>query len=206
MLQTMKASESRGNFVIDLWSCLCTLSTNCCSHRVLQWTHLFPAVSLRLQGQPFARRNQGHCAPRAALTGALVYSAMSYSQPRLQVSLLFDLWLISFEKGDRHVHKGLALIFILRPIFATLNKYQEKEASAVNKLWTRNSNTFQIQTVRSGDCKGSVEYKMHRASSVPFLCYQSVSHLSIHLPVGTSCLHNLSVTCFTSLSDFQDYI
>lgn len=59
---------------------------------------------------------------------------MFFTQPRLQVSVLFDLWLISFEKGDRNVHKGLALIFILRQIFTTLNKYQEKEASAVNKL------------------------------------------------------------------------
>lgn len=101
--------------------------------------------------------SQSRCAPGAALTGALVYSAMFYTQPRLQVSVSVDLWLISFEKGDRNVHKGLALIFIFRQIFTTLNNYQEKEGSAVNKLWTRNPNTIKIQTVRTGDCKGSVK-------------------------------------------------
>lgn len=105
---------------------------------------------------------------RAALTGALVCPALLWIQPGLPALVSVDLCLISFEKGDRIGHEGLALIFIFRQIFTTLNNYQGKEASAVNKLWTRNSNTIKIQTVRSGDCKGSVN-EMHRGSSIPSL-------------------------------------
>lgn len=157
----MKTAENQGNVVIDLWRCLCTLSTNFdfCSHREFCKEHISSRqLHSGYRASPFYQEeSQSHCAPGAALTGALVYSAMFYIQPRLQVSVSVDLWLISFEKGDRNVRKGLALIFIFRQIFTTLNNYQEKEGSAVNKLWTKNPNTIKIQTVRSGDCKGSVK-------------------------------------------------
>lgn len=101
--------------------------------------------------------SHSHCALSAALTGALVYSAMFYIQPRLWVLVSVAFWLVSFEKGDRNVHKGHVLIFIFRQIFTTLNNYQEKEATAINKLWTRNAKAILIQAVRSGDCQGSVK-------------------------------------------------
>lgn len=146
--------------------------------------------------------SQSYCAPRAALTGALVCPAMFYIQPKLQVSVSVDLWLISFEKGDRNVHKGLTLIFIFRQIVTTLNNYQEKEASAINKLWTRNSNTIKIQTVGSGDCKGSVRWNAQGLlSSISVLPSIHPPARRYHLPPSVK---TLSVTCFTSLSDFQD--
>lgn len=155
---------------------------------------------------PGQEEPQSHWAPRAALTGALVCSALFCVQTRLPASVSVDLWLISFEKGDRNVHEGLALIFIFRQIFTTLNNYQEKEASAVNKLWTINSTTIKIQTERSGDCKGSVKWNaqgfLNSASVLPE-CVPSIHPAACryHLPPSVKIL---SVTCCTSLFDFQD--
>lgn len=64
---------------------------------------------------------------------------MFYIQPRLWVFMSAAFWLVSFEKRDRNVHKGHVLIIIFRQIFTTLKNDQEKEASAVNRLRTRNS-------------------------------------------------------------------
>lgn len=91
--------------------------------------------------------SQSHCALKAALAAALVCSAMFYIPPRLGVLVSVAFWLVSFEKGDRNVHKGHVLIFIFRQIFTSFNNYQEKEAAtAVNKLWTRKSKAILIQT------------------------------------------------------------
>lgn len=170
------------------------------SLRVLQRAHLSPAG--RFQGQSLARRSPEPLCTTAALTGALVCPALFCIQIRLPGLVSVDLWLISFEKGDRNGHEGLGLIFIFRQIFTTLNNYQEKEASAVNKLWTRNSNTIKIQTVRSGDCRGSVKWNAQgflNSISVLSECVPSIHPPACryHLPPSVK---NLSVTCCTSLT------
>lgn len=78
--------------------------------------------------------SHSHCMLRAALTSALVRSAMFYIQLVLLALVSAAFWLVSFEKGDRNVHQGHVLIFIFRQIFTTLNSYQEKEPNVVNKL------------------------------------------------------------------------